>query len=370
MHNATLNQIVHGNQGPEGDVWAAAITAIEMLCCGRRDKKPYELRDVNNIFEFAACRLTALDGGGAPPTPTGKNYNPMERRPTLWCQYDEVCGRRVAKPDNVHPLHTGPEHVEQLLFCITYLWGSDDDDDEEFVESETDDGAGRAPTYNVVALVALLRSMLQMWRHDRITMRQAANHSFFQTHQIGHFAPPNPNPNPNQIGHFAPPRATTATLPLSPVPRTPARSSDEDGHLLQVDYESPPDVVCAPEDIASAESPAAPSAVTSINRNVRLLIDLAKFLSQQETPETPQNGDTASPPGSPSRTPQGLPEPLQPLPSPRASFIDSLQAAFCEHVERTRDLNLTLDQLRSVLAGAMLPPKIAQLPAEDLFGAT
>jgi len=152
---ALLN-LTHGYQGPASDVWAAGLTAVEMFLAGVNSCRARNKSCIVATFDYAT-RLKF----GAPKSKRG--------------------GRRTGLEALVKGKIT-QEDVEVLLTAVRDHWDAG-------IGATTGHAwrAGAPDGLHVDAFCALLGSMLSVQRGRRPTMRQAADHEFWQRSELGVF---------------------------------------------------------------------------------------------------------------------------------------------------------------------------------------
>jgi Ca2+-binding EF-hand superfamily protein len=141
---AYLRQITQGYKGPSNDVWGAALTAMEMLLCGRLNDDE-EISYINKIYTFGKSNYSKAYGD-----------DDVSRLPEMW--YSNVQTSCV-------PYHMTPQAIRCLLSSIRYFW---------------DDG-----NFDVDLFCDLLTQMLAFNRSERLTMREAIDHPFFTENRAG-----------------------------------------------------------------------------------------------------------------------------------------------------------------------------------------
>ena len=160
-------RVARGFRGPNSDVWAAGLTAIEMLvfgggCIGPVNDEPTKLL----IWEV--YRQGKSHHNEYFPT---SNINPA-LLPQFWYYKEQNAEKsdmpKTRKPEvmSVLPNNVKPEVIRCLLACLMRYWQADN-----------------SQVFDVKQFCEMLNGMLTVDRSKRLTMRQAAEHPFWKKHE-------------------------------------------------------------------------------------------------------------------------------------------------------------------------------------------
>ena len=163
MPSQALISLTHGYQGPPSDVWAAGLTAIEMVLLGT-----YGCASIDSIYSLAYNHHSDVLGSDRGKTPQRWLKQPrVVQGPRGPVQNGEYPG---CIPD-----HITPNVIKMLLCVVRQHW------------KQLCSGSG-AEVPDVDGFCDLISRMLSIKRENRPRMREAATDEFFQKNKIGEYA--------------------------------------------------------------------------------------------------------------------------------------------------------------------------------------